>query len=181
MSGWYSFFDLGMNHILGGYDHLLFLFSLIIARQKFKEYATMITAFTIAHSITLTLTVTGVIDVPAWIVEPMIALSICFVAIDNVVRKQVSHRWVITFLFGLIHGMGFADLLVGMHLPKTMLATALISFNLGIEAVQITIVGVLFPLLLLLHRWKYSRQAVYAASTVAFVLGAIWLGQRVLF
>ncbi|NOU98731.1 HupE/UreJ family protein [Paenibacillus planticolens] len=181
MSGWYSFFNLGMEHILGGYDHLLFLFSLIIASQKFKQYASMITAFTIAHSITLTLTVLGIIHVPAWFVEPMIALSICFVAVDNVVRKQVNYRWVITFLFGLIHGMGFADLLVEMNLPKAQLATALISFNLGIETVQITIVGVLFPLLLLLHRWKFSKHAVYAGSIVAFVLGAIWLGERVFF
>ncbi|NBD24924.1 HupE/UreJ family protein [Paenibacillus glycinis] len=179
MSGWYSFFDLGIHHILGGYDHLLFLFSLVIARQKFKQYATMITAFTIAHSITLSLTVLGIIDISPKFVEPMIALSICFVAIDNMIRKEVSHRWILTFLFGLVHGMGFADLLKGMNLPTSQLATALISFNLGIETVQITLVGVALPVLILMHRWKYSKYAVYATSSLAFVLGAIWLGQRV--
>lgn len=181
MSEFVSFFRLGIGHILGGYDHLLFLFSLVIARQKFKQYASMITAFTIAHSITLSLTVLGIIHVPPQIVEPLIALSICFVAVDNIIRKQVSYRWVITFFFGLIHGMGFADLLVEMHLPTSQLATALISFNLGIETVQLTIVSVLLPLLMLLHRWKFSKQFVYASSTVAFVLGAIWLTQRVFF
>ncbi|OAB28417.1 hypothetical protein PMSD_22035 [Paenibacillus macquariensis subsp. defensor] len=181
MSGWYSFFILGINHILGGYDHLLFLFSLLIARQKFKQYAAMITAFTIAHSITLSLTVLGIINVPPAIVEPAIALSICFVAIDNIVRKQVSRRWVLTFLFGLIHGMGFADILKEMNLPRSELATDLIGFNLGIETVQVTLVAILLPLLVLLHRWKYSRRAVIGGSTLAFVLGAIWLAQRLFF
>ncbi|MCC3371935.1 HupE/UreJ family protein [Cohnella sp. REN36] len=177
--GWYSFFVLGMNHILTGYDHLLFLFSLLIARQKFKQYAGMITAFTIAHSMTLTLTVLGVIDVPGSIVEPLIALSICFVAVDNVVRKQVSHRWVLTFLFGLIHGMGFADILVEMDIPRSALAADLISFNLGIEVVQVTLVAALLPLLMLLHRWKFSRRAVIAVSSLAFMLGGIWLVERI--
>ena len=178
ISGWYSFFTLGMNHILSGYDHLLFLFSLLIARQTFKQYAAMITAFTIAHSITLTLTVLGIVNVPPAIVEPAIALSICFVAVDNIVRKKVSHRWVLTFLFGLIHGMGFADILKEMNLPKSQLAVDLLSFNLGIEAVQITLVAILLPLLGLLHRWKFSRRVVLTGSSAAFLLGGIWLIQR---
>ena len=178
VSGWYSFFVLGMNHILSGYDHLLFLFSLLIARQTFKQYATMITAFTIAHSLTLTLTVLGMIHVPANIVEPAIALSICYVALDNILRANVSHRWVLTFVFGLIHGMGFADILKEMNIPKKDLAVDLINFNLGIETVQITIVAILLPLLYLLHRWKSSRRVVIASSAVTLVLGGIWLIQR---
>lgn len=179
--GWYSFFVLGMNHILTGYDHLLFLFSLLIARQKFKQYAGMITAFTIAHSLTLTLTVLGILDVPARIVEPLIALSICFVAVDNVVRQQVSHRWVLTFLFGLIHGMGFADILKEMDIPRSALAADLISFNMGIEVVQVTIVAALLPMLMLLHRWRFARRAIVAGSSLAFLLGGIWLVERVAF
>ncbi|NQX69037.1 HupE/UreJ family protein [Paenibacillus alba] len=177
-SGWFSFFKLGMHHILSGYDHLLFLFSLLIARQTFKQYATMITAFTVAHSLTLTLTVLGIINVPAYIVEPAIALSICYVALDNMIRKNVSHRWVLTFLFGLIHGMGFADIMKEMVIPKNELAVDLISFNLGIEAVQISIVAILLPLLYFFHRWKLSRRAVIAASGVVLVLGGIWLVER---
>ena len=97
MSGWFSFFTLGMRHILGGYDHLLFLFSLLIARQTFKQYATMITAFTLAHSLTLTLTVLGILHISPRLVELGIALSICYVALDNIIRQNVSHRWVLTF------------------------------------------------------------------------------------
>ncbi|MGZ4135035.1 MAG: HupE/UreJ family protein [Tumebacillaceae bacterium] len=180
-SGWFSFFVLGMNHILTGYDHLLFLFTLLIARQTFKQYATMITAFTIAHSLTLTLTVLGLIDVSPKIVEPMIAFSICFVAIDNIVRKQVSHRWALTFLFGLIHGMGFADILKDMEIPRNQLGVDLISFNLGIETVQVTIVVLLLPLLMLLFRWKYARKFVVTGSALGLVLGGIWLVQRLFF
>lgn len=181
LEGWVSFFKLGMTHILTGYDHLLFLFSLLIAKQKFKQYAAMITAFTVAHSITLTLTVLGIIDIPSRWVEPAIALSICFVAVDNMVRREVSRRWILTFAFGLIHGMGFADILKDMDLPAGRLAAALVSFNLGIEAVQVALVALLLPLLFRLHRWKFSRGAVYAGSTLALLMGGIWLLQRLFF
>ncbi|MFC3747164.1 HupE/UreJ family protein [Paenibacillus sp. GCM10012306] len=181
LSGWFSFFKLGMNHILSGYDHLLFLFSLLLARQTFKQYAAMITAFTVAHSITLTLTVLGIISLSPRIVEPAIALSICFVAIDNMIRKEVSYRWVLTFLFGLIHGMGFADILTEMELPKSQLAVDLVSFNLGIEAVQVILIAILLPVLGLLHKWRFSRRAVLAGSSIAFLLGGVWLLQRLVF
>ncbi|MNN59260.1 hypothetical protein D3C81_1743640 [compost metagenome] len=157
---------------------MLFLFSLLIARQTFKQYAAMITAFTIAHSITLTLTVLGIVNISPRIVEPAIALSICFVAVDNMLRNEVSYRWVLTFLFGLIHGMGFADILKEMNLPKSQLAVDLISFNLGIETVQVILIAILLPLLGLLHRWRFSRRAVLAGSFLAFLLGAVWLVQR---
>ncbi|MFC5447545.1 HupE/UreJ family protein [Paenibacillus aestuarii] len=179
-SGWFSFFKLGVNHILSGYDHLLFIFSLLIARQSFKQYATMITAFTVAHSLTLTLMVLGMINVPSQLVEPAIALSICYVAADNMMRTNVSHRWLLTFLFGLIHGMGFADILKEMVIPKHELAVDLISFNLGIEVVQITILAIMLPLLFYFHRWKLSRRAIVAASGIVLLLGAIWLVQRLI-
>lgn len=180
-SGWLSFFKLGINHILSGYDHLLFLFSLLIARQTFRQHAAMITAFTLAHSITLTLTVLGWIDVSARFVEPAIAFSICYVAIDNVLRERINYRWLLTFLFGLIHGMGFADILKEMDIPRTELAVDLISFNVGIEVVQVTLVAILLPLLTLVHRWKYSKRAIFAGSTAAFAMGGIWLVQRLFF
>ncbi|MCC3375440.1 HupE/UreJ family protein [Cohnella sp. REN36] len=177
-SGWLSFFKLGIRHILGGYDHLLFLFSLLIARQTFRQYAAMITAFTVAHSLTLTLTVLGLLNVPPQIVEPAIALSICYVALDNILRPRVSYRWVLTFLFGLVHGMGFADILKEMEIPRSELAVNLISFNLGIEAVQLTIVALLVPLLYALHRYKHARRFVVAASVAALALGGAWLFER---
>jgi hydrogenase/urease accessory protein HupE len=179
-SGWYSFFSLGMNHILEGIDHLLFLFLLLIARQSFKQYAALITSFTIAHCLTLTLTVIGWIDISPKIVEPAIALSICYVAIENIIRKKVSHRWIMTFVFGLIHGMGFADVLKEMDIPKNELAVDLISFNLGIETVQLGIVVVLLPLLFYFHRWKKARQAIQIGSFIGFIIGAIWLVDRII-
>lgn len=178
-SGWLSFFVLGMNHILSGYDHLLFLFALLIARQTFKQYAGTITAFTIAHSITLAATVTGVIHVSSRIVEPAIALSICYVALDNLIRKKVSHRWILTFVFGLIHGMGFADILKEMDIPKSALAADLISFNAGIETVQVTLVAALVPALALLYRWKHSGRVAVACSAAALMLGGLWLVERI--
>ncbi|MCY9657633.1 HupE/UreJ family protein [Paenibacillus chondroitinus] len=180
MNGWFSFFVLGMNHILSGYDHLLFLFSLLIARQTFKQYAGTITAFTIAHSITLALTVTGVIHISSRIVEPAIALSICYVALDNLIRKKISYRWVLTFFFGMIHGMGFADILTEMNIPKSELAVDLISFNVGIETVQVIIVALVLPALALLYRWKHSRHVAVACSALALVLGGLWLVERVI-
>ncbi|KAB2333300.1 HupE/UreJ family protein [Cytobacillus depressus] len=180
-SGWLSFFTLGMNHILEGFDHLLFLFSLLIARQTFKQYAAVITSFTIAHSLTLTLTVLGWIDLSPKIVEPLIALSICYVAIDNLIRKNVSYRWILTFVFGLVHGMGFADILKEMNIPKSEQAVNLASFNIGIETVQLGIVIFLLPLLGILHRWKYSRRVIFIGSILTFVLGAIWFVERVLY
>ncbi|MFB7139346.1 HupE/UreJ family protein [Gottfriedia sp. NPDC056225] len=178
--GWISFLKLGMNHILTGYDHLLFLLSLLIARQSFKQFAKVITAFTVAHSLTLTLTVLGIISIPSYIVEPAIALSICYVAIENIFRKNINHRWVLTFIFGLIHGMGFADLLTAMHLSKSELAADLVSFNLGIEVIQLSIVLLLLPLLTQLHRSKYSGKAIISTSSFAFILGGIWLFERII-
>ncbi len=169
-----------MNHILSGYDHLLFLLSLLIARQSFKQFVKVITAFTIAHSLTLTLTVLGLIHVPTSIVEPAIAISICYVALENIFRKSVSYRWVLTFLFGLIHGMGFADILTEMNIPKGALAIDLASFNIGIEIIQLAIVIILSPLLILLHRSKISRKVIVSISTIAFLLGGIWLIERLL-
>ncbi|MFF2446311.1 HupE/UreJ family protein [Neobacillus sp. NPDC058068] len=179
-SGWLTFMKLGINHILEGYDHILFLLSLLIARQSFKQIATVITAFTIAHSLTLTLTVLGIINIPPSIVEPAIAISICYVALENIFRKKVSYRWVLSFLFGLIHGMGFADILTEMHIPKSELAIDLASFNIGIEIIQLLIVVLLLPLLTLLHRSKYSRKAIISVSTIAFLLGGFWLIERLL-
>lgn len=179
-SSWLSFLKLGMHHILFGYDHLLFLLSLLIAKQSFKQIVATITAFTVAHSITLTFTVLGIINVPASIVEPAIALSICYVALENIFRKNIRYRWILTFMFGLIHGMGFADILKEMQLPKNSLAVDLASFNIGIEIIQLAIVALLLPVLHLIYRSKYSKQVIVAISSLAFVLGGIWLIERVI-
>ena len=179
-SSWVSFLKLGMNHILTGYDHLLFLFALLIRKQKLKQYITTITAFTIAHSITLTLSVLGIVDLPSRFVESMIALSICYVAIENIFRKEIKFRWAITFFFGLIHGLGFASILKEMNLPKSDLVIALLNFNVGIEIIQIIIVLLLVSVLFKLQNLTKYRLYINAGSAVIFLLGTIWFIQRIL-
>jgi hydrogenase/urease accessory protein HupE len=177
-SSWLSFFKLGMSHILTGYDHLLFLFALLLRKQTFKQYALIVTSFTIAHSITLSLAVLGIMDLPSKFVESFIALSIIYVAAENILRKEVNHRWGLTFVFGLIHGLGFANILQEMNLSQTNLASALISFNLGIEVVQLVIVLLLLPLLAYLHRLKASSKLIKYGSIFIILLGTYWLVQR---
>ncbi|WP_413305853.1 HupE/UreJ family protein [Bacillus sp. 1P10SD] len=159
-STWFSFFKLGTLHILTGYDHLLFLYALLLRKQTFKQYAAIVTSFTIAHSITLSLAVLGWVTLPSRFVEATIAFSICYVAAENIFRKEIRHRWSITFLFGLIHGLGFASILREMAIPKSHLAVALINFNLGIEAVQFVVVLLLLPLLTYMFKLKNSKKIV---------------------
>ncbi|MWV43871.1 HupE/UreJ family protein [Paenibacillus sp. HJL G12] len=180
-SGWFSFFKLGMNHILTGYDHLLFLFALLLRKQSFKQYASIITAFTLAHSITLTLAVLGWISLPSRIVESVIALSICYVALENIFRKEIRYRAVITFLFGLIHGIGFSDILREMGLPKSHLVVDLISFNVGIECIQLCIVLILLPVLMFIQKKNFFRPAVMYGSFAITAMGAFWLVERMFF
>ncbi|MFP5116378.1 HupE/UreJ family protein [Bacillaceae bacterium C204] len=178
-SSWFSFFKLGMLHIITGYDHLLFLFALLLRKQTIKQYISIVTSFTLAHSITLTLAVLGWITLPSRFVEAAIAFSICYVAMENIFRKEIKHRWSITFLFGLIHGLGFASILKEMEIAKSHLAVALINFNLGIETVQLGIVLLLVPLLAYLYKLKLSRRIVQIGSLIIFILGAIWLVERI--
>lgn len=180
-SDWFSFFKLGMNHILTGYDHLLFLFALLLRKQTLKQYAAIITAFTLAHSITLTLAVVGWISLPSRVVESVIALSICYVALENIFRKKIRFRALITFLFGLIHGIGFADILQEMNLPKAHLAVDLVSFNVGIEFIQLCIVIILLPVLIFLQKRNFYKPVVAYGSWLITALGAFWLVERLFF
>ncbi|WP_078543724.1 HupE/UreJ family protein [Litchfieldia alkalitelluris] len=179
-STWLSFLFLGMEHILFGFDHLLFLFALLLAKQSFKEYIKIVTAFTIAHSITITLGYLEIISLPGILVESVIALSICYVAIENIFRKGMKHRWTLTFVFGLIHGLGFAGMLHEMTIPKSHLVTALLSFNIGIEIVQIAIVAVVIPLLRYMQKFSSYTRTVQYGSALIVVIGAYWVVERVL-
>lgn len=181
ISSWFSFFKLGINHILTGYDHMLFLLALLLRKQSFKQYASIITAFTLAHSITLTLAVLGFISLPSRIVESVIALSICYVALENIFRKELRNRWMVTFLFGLIHGIGFSDILREMNLPKSHLAVDLISFNMGIECIQLCLVLVLLPILIFMQKKSFFRSTINIGSLVITALGGIWLVERMFF
>ncbi|MFJ5623542.1 HupE/UreJ family protein [Peribacillus loiseleuriae] len=180
-SSWFSFLKLGMNHILSGYDHLLFLIALLLRKQTLKQYIGIVTAFTIAHSITLSLSVLDIVNLPSLFVESVIALSIIYVALENIFRKKIQFRWGITFAFGLIHGLGFADLLKEMALPKSQLAVALFSFNIGIEVIQIGIVLLCLPILFYLHKWKDSLKMIQYLSLIIVAAGLYFLINQLFF
>ena len=175
-----GFVALGVRHILSGYDHLLFLLSLMVVGGSLRRLAKTITAFTFAHSVTLSLAVLGVVAFPARWVECAIALSIMYVAGENVWRRTIDtrRRWLITFGFGLVHGLGFASALREMALPREALAASLVGFNAGVELGQIVVVLVAFAVLRTIKR--SPREAVLRrwVSVGAAVAGFIWFLER---
>jgi len=176
-----DFFALGLRHILGGYDHLLFLAALLIGVRRLRSVATTVTAFTLAHSVTLSLAVLGFVAAPAAIVEPLIAASIVFVGIENLVRDPGASRWKVTFAFGLVHGFGFAGALraLGIGSDAGGVALPLGCFNLGVEAGQIAVVGALWPLISALDsRPGWRLRFAQATSVAVAAAGLYWLVER---
>jgi hydrogenase/urease accessory protein HupE len=178
-----GFVLLGVEHILTGYDHLLFLLALLALGGGLRYVLKVVTAFTVAHSITLALTTLHVIRLPAQIVESGIALSIAFVALENLLRRgQASKlergRWLVTFAFGLLHGMGFAGILEELSIPASNLPMALVGFNLGVELGQLAVVFPVFGVLKLLERVRFSVPVQYAASVFAVAAGVYWFVER---
>ncbi|MCP1124267.1 HupE/UreJ family protein [Bacillus sp. 3103sda1] len=174
----WKYFVLGIEHILTGYDHLLFLVSLVLIATRFKDALKIVTAFTIAHSITLFLVATDRIQVSSHWVEALIALTICYVAVENIFVQKAKWRWLLTALFGLIHGMGFAGALAETGLPKDNLIGTLLSFNLGVETGQFMLLCLLLPLLFWLRRFSWYRKMMISTSCLIFVLAFYWLIQR---
>jgi hydrogenase/urease accessory protein HupE len=178
----------GLEHIFLGYDHVAFLVAVVLWARRLGPVIKIVTAFTIAHSITLSLATLDVLVVPSVIVEPAIAASIVFVAVENFFSRDIGRRWRVTFVFGLIHGFGFAGALRELGLPSNAVITALASFNIGVEIGQIAIVSVVIPALMGLDRLIAGDQAkptrpaflVYALSAFIAVLGSYWLFTRVL-
>jgi hypothetical protein len=145
-SSFVFYLRLGVEHIIGGIDHLLFLLALLALARGLWQTLTIVTGFTVAHSITLSLATLGVIDVPSRIVEPLIAASIVWVAVENLVAPSgIGRRWLIAMIFGLIHGLGFASALTELDLSRQALMRALIGFNVGVELGQIAFVIVVMP------------------------------------
>ena len=180
------FIQAGIEHIFLGYDHIAFLLAVILWGQRLWPLAKVVTAFTIAHSITLSLAALQIFAIPSAIVEPAIAASIIFVAAENFFSRNVDRRWPVTFAFGLIHGFGFASALQEIGLPPNALVPALAAFNIGVEIGQIVIVALVFPLLLLsdrvggvaaAHKGRHPA-VVYSCSAVIFALGVYWLIER---
>ena len=173
----------GVEHIVIGYDHIAFLIALLLWARRFWPVAKVVTAFTIAHSVTLALAVLDVVSLPAAVVEPLIAASIVWVAAENFFFRDVGRRWRIAFLLGLVHGFGFAGVLRDFGLPPDALALALAFFNIGVEIGQVAIVAAAVPLLLAIDRFtagERSRGFVMASSAAIGLLGAYWLVERTL-
>jgi hydrogenase/urease accessory protein HupE len=178
-----AFLKLGIEHILTGYDHLLFLAGLLIACRRFSTMAGIITCFTIAHSLTLALAALDVVTLPSRVVEPLIAASIVFVGIENLARRgeEPRGRWLLTFGFGLVHGFGFAGALkaAGLGSGGAALAIPLFGFNLGVEIGQIAVAAILLPIIFQLRRRpNFIRYGLPVASSVVVLLGGYWLLQR---
>jgi hypothetical protein len=173
---------LGYTHILPkGLDHILFVLGLFLLSPRLRPLLLQVTAFTIAHSITLGLSVYGVLSLPSRIVEPLIALSIAYVAIENVFTRELKPwRPALVFLFGLLHGMGFAGVLRELGLPRGEFVTALLSFNLGVEGGQLTVIGVAaLALLPFMRAGWYRRRVVIPASLLIAGVGIYWTLVRV--
>ncbi len=179
-----GFVALGVKHIWTGYDHLLFLFALLVVTRRLADALKIITCFTLAHSITLALATFNFVAVPARVVEPLIAASIVYVGLENLRRGgEPRGRWLLTFVFGLIHGFGFASVLreMGVGTDGGGVALPLFSFNLGVELGQLAVAALLLPLI----AWCRSRPVfvtrwVPACSVVVALAGGFWFAQRVL-
>lgn len=169
---------MGTEHILSGIDHLTFLVMLMIVARQIKELVLVATAFTLAHSLTLTASTVGWISAsPTW-VEPLIVLTILYVAVENSVRAAPTARLPITFGFGLIHGLGFAGALADGPLPRAEELMALFSFNLGVEVGQILFLSVSFPLWRVLLRYTPESSARRTVCGLTMLLCGFWLWQR---
>ena len=177
----WQFLRLGVAHILTGYDHILFLLALLLAGGRLRHLVKIITAFTIAHSLTLVLATLGFVAPPARVVESVIALSIIYVAVENCFMTQPTRRWIVTFVFGLVHGFGFYGILRDLQLPQQGLVVSLCAFNIGVEIGQMMIVTLCYPLLVLLARQPWRLQVVNPLSLVIGGLGLYWFVERAFF
>jgi hypothetical protein len=193
--GFLSYLRTGVWHIWIGFDHILFLLSLLLPavltwekgawhpvprpRAALTDVLKIVTAFTLAHSITLSLAALGIVALPSRWVESAIALSVLLAALNNILPVTHARRWAAAFLFGLIHGFGFANVLTDLGLQPGALAASLVGFNLGVEIGQLAIVLLFLPLAWLLRRtWFYQRVVLAGGSGLIMLLAAIWLGER---
>ncbi len=180
---WY-YLKLGYQHILpNGIDHILFVITLCLLSTKIKVIFWQATAFTVAHSITLALSMKSIIIAPSEVVEPIIALSIAFVALENLLLTELKPwRILLVFMFGLIHGLGFASSLNEIGLPRNKFATSILSFNLGVELGQITIILLVFGFIVfpLGKRPWYKQRIVYPISIAIALVAGFWTVQRLL-
>ena len=175
-----SFFMLGIEHLLTGYDHILFLLTVIIA-MSLMDTIKAVTAFTVAHSVTMALAFLNLVSLPSSIVEPLIALTIIYVSVENIFAKNIRKRWLLTGLFGLVHGLGFVGALKAITVSRDELLLSLFSFNIGIEAGQLLVIAISIPLLRYLRSRDWDSRFCRGFSQGAVVLGTVWFIQRIFF
>jgi len=178
-----QYLQLGFQHIVPeGLDHILFVLGIFLLTTKFKPILVQVTAFTIAHSVTLGLTMYGIVSLSSRIVEPMIALSIAYVAIENILTARLTPwRPAVVFCFGLLHGMGFAGALTELNLPHREIIPALISFNIGIELAQLTVIAAAYfgVTMWIQDKPRYRTRFVIPMSALIAAIGLFWTVQRV--
>jgi hydrogenase/urease accessory protein HupE len=178
-----DFLTMGIGHILSGPDHLLFIFGLMLARPRIKELLKVATAFTIAHSITLSLCALNIFSLPSKIVEPLIALSIVAVAAEKFFKAndKVWRTVAIAFFFGLIHGFGFAGALTEAGLPPNQAALSLAAFNIGVEIVQASLILITIPILALVSekKPKFYVPATTVCAVLISLAGGFWFVERI--
>jgi hypothetical protein len=179
-TGWFDFVRLGVEHILTGYDHLLFLVALLATARGLWSVVRIVTAFTLAHSVTLTVGALGIVTIPDRIIEPLIAATIVWVALENLFAAEPDRRrWIWSFGFGLVHGLGFASALTELGLKAAALVRGLVGFNLGVEIGQLLFVAAFLPALMLLARGRGARLTPRIASLTVATIGTYWLVERI--
>jgi HupE / UreJ protein len=172
---------LGYTHILPkGLDHILFVLGIFLLSPRWQTMLLQVTAFTVAHSITLGLSIYGVVSLPSRIVEPLIALSIAYVAIENLFTRELKPwRLALVFMFGLLHGLGFAGVLRELGLPREEFLTALLTFNLGVEGGQLTVIAAaLVAVAPFMNKGWYRHRVVIPASIAIAAIGLYWTVTR---
>jgi hydrogenase/urease accessory protein HupE len=177
-----SYIVIGFEHIVPkGLDHILFIMGLFLLSTHWRPLLWQVTMFTMAHTITLGLAMNNIVELPANVVEPLIALSIAYVGLENIFAKELhKSRLLLVFLFGLLHGLGFASVLTDFGMPKNDFATALISFNVGVELGQITVISIAF---ITLNFWfknkdNYRRFILTPGSLFISIIGVYWFLER---
>src|SRR5262245_29413295 len=179
----WAFIKLGVEHIWTGYDHLLFLFALLVVCRSFRSIVAIVSCFTVAHSLTLALATLNIVNLPSRLVEAAIAASIVFVGVENLWRRgeEPRGRWALTFAFGLIHGFGFASVLrdLGVGAGPQGIVMPLFTFNLGVELGQVAIAALVLPIVWQLRKTEgFVRFGVPALSGLVALAGTYWLLER---
>jgi hydrogenase/urease accessory protein HupE len=178
-----SYIVVGFEHIIPkGADHLLFILGIFLLSVRLRPLLWQVTMFTLAHTITLGLSMNGVISLPANIVEPLIALSIAYIGFENIFHKSLHRsRLALVFAFGLLHGLGFAGVLADFGMPEDDFAVALISFNVGVELAQLTVIALAFAAVGFWFRHKewYRKVIIIPGSAMISITGLLWTLQRI--